>query len=334
MLQDVGSARRLGFRLTLKDPTEELGFSEQAHQRANHHHRHCPPEGPLVDDLCPGDRYDGAGGANPGHDVTVPDHQRRKHHKVDCRAEQTARGHANAHQSAHADHRKVQRQPQSELADVRAQDRWNPKMQPGREVVVKCVEPLRPHPRLLETRPRVHSQNRELEQPHPAVPADEIDKSREPRGPPQQPRLEHALFRRPVIKRIKHDAGRASLRKGELVFVDEAALHRESEEHAEDSHHQHPGQHVPPGNDDSRDDHVRRQRRNERRGHVTSSRRNGLRAVVLEDREVLREPGLGQTAVEGEGENNRGETDARGDTGLAADVEIRRGEDAAQKETC
>jgi len=56
-----------------------------------------------------------------------------------------------------------------------------------------------------------------------------------------------------------------------------------------------------------------------------------LNAVVLKDRELLH-PGLLQGAEEGEGEDDGGDADAEGPTGLRADIEVGGGEDAAQEE--
>src|SRR5439155_19610230 len=61
--------------------------------------------------------------------------------------------------------------------------------------------------------------------------------------------------------------------------------------------------------------------------------RDRLRAVVLEDGEVGGEARAVERAVDGEGEDDRGEAHADGDAGLAGDVERGRGEDAAEQES-
>ena len=78
--------------------------------------------------------------------------------------------------------------------------------------------------------------------------------------------------------------------------------------------------------------HVSGEAGGERHGHVTGRGGDRLHRVVFQDREILPETDAREEAKHGEGEDDRGEVNAERHAGFAGDVEIRRGEDAAEKE--
>jgi hypothetical protein len=178
----------------------------------------------------------------------------------------------------------------------------------------------------------VHAQQLELDHLHPAVAHQHLVAAGDRGRDAEELRLEHAGLGPARVERVQHHAGGAALRERHLLLVDEAALQREGEQHAEQRDHDHPDDHVPRGNDLLRDQHVGGERRDERLRHVARRGRDRLRAVVLEDREIRRDAGAGQPAVDREREDHRGEAHADADARLARDVERGGGEHAAQDE--
>ena len=159
----------IALRAALEQALEDLGPAEQAHQRAHDHHGHAPPQRPLVHDLHARNRHDDAAGPDAGDDVARLDHDRRKDHEIDERAQQAAGRDRDAHEAADPEHRGIEREAQSEHADVGTENGRDVLARlPGRGVVVR-IEALVECPRLLHPRPLVHAQDLELQQLHPAV---------------------------------------------------------------------------------------------------------------------------------------------------------------------
>jgi hypothetical protein len=287
----------------------------------------------LIDDLGAAQGHDGAGRTWSRSDVAARDHDRRKHHEVDHGAKHNTGRDADAHQSADAEHRRIERQAQAEGAEVGAEDLRRPQAPLRRQQVVVMVEPLLEVPRLGHSGPAVHPQEAELHQPLQPV-ADEklIDRSQSG-GDAEQLRLVDAFAGGAVVERIEHHAAGAAFGERQLIFVDEAALHREGDEHADERHDHHPDEHLPPRHDHAGHHHVSSEAGDERRGHVTGRGRDRLHRVVLENGEIVRHAHARQEAEHREGEDHRGKANAEGYPRLAADVKIGRGEDSAEQET-
>ena len=133
-------------------------------------------------------------------------------------------------------------------------------------------------------------------------------------------------------KRVEHDATGAALGKRMLLVVDEAALHREGHQHAEDRQHDREADDLPPRQHVVGRPHVGGEARRERHGHVARGGRDRLHAVVLEDRHVAgAEPR--EDPVDRERQDHRREPDAERPAGLRADVQVRDAEQAAEQET-
>ena len=169
-------------------------------------------------------------------DVAGLDHDRRQDDEVDECAQQAAGRDRDAHEAADAEHRRVEREAQPQLADVGAEDRREVLARLADRGVVVRVEPLVERPRLLHARPLVHAQDLELQQLHPAVADDGLVRGGPQRRVREQPRLEHARGGRARVQRVEHHAARAAFGKRQLLVVDEAPLHREREQHADDRH--------------------------------------------------------------------------------------------------
>jgi hypothetical protein len=93
-----------------------------------------------------------------------------------------------------------------------------------------------------------------------------------------------------------------------------------------------PDHQLPPRHDGGGDHHVCRHARCDRRDHVTGRRRYGLRAVVLENCQVVDHSRSRHEPEHREGEDDGRETDADGDSSLASDVKGRRRQHAAEEE--
>ena len=179
----------------------------------------------------------------------------------------------------------------------------------------------------------VDAQKFELDEPLQSVADEKLIKPVRPAGDAEQFGLVNSFAGRAVIKRIEHDAAGAAFRERKLIFVDETPFHRERDEHADERHDRHPEHHVPPRHDRVRHHHVGRQAGGERHRHVTGRGRDRLHRVVFQDGEILSQTDARQHAEHGKGEDDRGEIDAERDARFAGDIEIRRRENAAEKET-
>jgi hypothetical protein len=137
----------------------------------------------------------------------------------------------------------------------------------------------------------------------------------------EETRLEHPAGGVARVEGVDHDAAGAAFGEGELFVVDEATLHRECDEHAEDGDHDVPDDHLPPRYDLAGDEHVGRHARDERSDHVARGGGDGLGAVVFEQREVASQGRPLEQSKQREGHKDRGQSDANRNPGLAADVE-------------
>jgi hypothetical protein len=248
-------------------------------------------------------------------------------------ADHHARCHPDAHEAADAHHGAVDADAQAERADIDAHDLGNPGLGLRRPGIVVIVDAFVEMPRVGPAKPFVEAQQLELHEPLPAVADEELHRRGDRRGDGQHLRLDHALPTAGLVKRVEHDAAGAALRERHLVFVDEPALQREGEQHAQQRHHAVPGHHLPPGNDPVRDQHVGRHDADQGHDHVAGRRGDRLRTVVLEDRDIARRARAVQHLEQGEREDHGSQADANRDAGLRPDVKRRRREDAAEEKS-
>ncbi len=186
-------------------------------------------------------------------------------------------------------------------------------------------------PRLGEAGPAIEAEEAELDQTLEPVADEELIERRESGRDAEEFRLENAFAGRAMIERVEHHTAGATFREWQLIFVDEPAFHREGDEDANEGEDHHPDHHVPPRHDHAGDHHVSGEAGDEGDRHVTGRGRDRLHGVVFQNREVLCHPEAREGAEQDEGEDDRGEVDAEGDAGLAADVEIGRGKNPAEE---
>ena len=111
-------------------------------------------------------------------------------------------------------------------------------------------------PRFNQTSPFIHHQQFKLDQFHPAI-ADNGLKCRSPQSSfCQQFSLTHTGVAIIRIQRIQYHAAGAAFREWQLIFIDEAAFQRESNQYAEDGASAHPDHHLPPRNNFSGNQHI------------------------------------------------------------------------------
>ena len=185
-----------------------------------------------------------------------------------------------------AQHGPIQGQPQAQVADVGSEDPRDPAGGLGGKLVVVGIEPLHQVPRLLQSEDAIQPQDLELDELHPAVAGDEVHETGDGGRDGEETRLEHSAGSVARVEGVDHDTAGASFREGELFVIDEAALHRECDQHAEDGNDDVPDDHLPPRNDLAGDEHVGRHAGDERGDHVARGGGDGLGAVVFEQGEV------------------------------------------------
>ncbi len=254
------------------------------------------------------------------------DHDRRDDDKIEQRAEQQARRHADAHQAAGADHREIERGSECELADVHAgklRQRSNAALD---QRVVPAVELDRQVPRGGQAEPLL------LDELHVAFAGDEAREAGDGGRDGQCLGAEHApCGPGTVVQRVEDDAAGATFREGMLLVVDEATLHRERHQHAEARQQDVEHHDLPYRQDLVGRPHVRRQARGQRHRHVAGRSRDRLHAVVFEDRHVARAE-LREDAVDRKREDDRSQADTERPAGLGAHVEVGDAQQSTEQE--
>ena len=263
----------------------------------------------------------GTGGKIPGGN-----HQRHDHREVQEHAEQHAPRRAHPHQAAGAEHRDVEgKERQAELWEGHFRERRHRHLPQLLERVIPLVEGMG------EVEGRPESEEPLLEEPHEVLPFECLEGAGEEAGGDQGPGLGHPGVAAAAVEGVEDDATGLPLGEGELFVVDEPALHREGDEDPQQRENDIEGRHLPPGDDRVLDPHVGGHPGDQRASHVAGGGGDALGGIVFEDREIT-DADLREDPKRGIGENHACQADAERPAGLRADVEIRGGEDATEKE--
>ncbi|GEM_PF-5552426 len=300
---------------------DHLRLREQRDERGDHHDGDAPPQRPGVDHV---DARERAVGERPN--LAGIDHRRDHDHEVHEHAHQHAGGDANPDESTGSEHDQIESRRQTELADVDARElrEGNPALLG--EVIVPGIQALGQVPGRLE------AEELDLSPGHQVLAGYELEEARAAGCDRKRPGLEHPGRRiGGAVEGVEHGAAGPTLGECALLVVDEAPLHRERDQHAQERQDDVERHHLPPRHEPVLNHHVRGHAGDERARHVAGRGCDRLHGVALEDADVVKAEAR-HDLEHREGDDHGGDAHPERPAGLGADVQVGRREQAAQNE--